>query len=195
MVDRSPGLFDFDERLAELSAKGDGLERVNALVYFEMFRPTLEAAAPRADRSKGGRPPFDHVLMFKILILQAMHSLSDDALPRTGTGRSCSRRQYDLDVPRGAEKGERGRRVVPKIRRGVARRRLSGDGPRPHQGGPHSRRLRRTRRPSSVRRIATRAGRSNTPRPSRARTRRRGSISPFRRSATRTTSRSTARAG
>ncbi len=78
MVDRSPGLFDFDERLGELSAKGDGLERVNALVDFEMFRPVLEAAAPRADRSKGGRRPFDHVLMFKILILQAMHSLSDE---------------------------------------------------------------------------------------------------------------------
>jgi len=26
----------------------------------------------------GGRPPFDHVLMFKVLILQAMHSLSDE---------------------------------------------------------------------------------------------------------------------
>ncbi len=31
---------------------------------------------PRADRSKGGRPPFDHMLMFRILILQASHSLS-----------------------------------------------------------------------------------------------------------------------
>jgi len=73
-----PGLFDIDERLKELSAKGDDLERITALVDFETFRPDLEAAVPRADRSKGGRPPFDHVLMFKILILQAMHSLSDE---------------------------------------------------------------------------------------------------------------------
>jgi IS5 family transposase len=78
MVDRLPGFFDVDDRLAELSAKGDDLERVKALVDFEMFRPALEAAVPRADRSKGGRPPFDHVLMFKVLILQAMHSLSDE---------------------------------------------------------------------------------------------------------------------
>jgi len=78
MADRSPGFFDFDERLAELSAKGDDLERVKSLVDFEMFRPGLEAAVPRSDRSKGGRPPFDQVLMFKILILQAMHSLSDE---------------------------------------------------------------------------------------------------------------------
>jgi transposase, IS5 family len=49
---------------------------VKSLVDFEMFRPALEMVVPRADRSKGGRPPFDHVLMFKVLILQAMHSLS-----------------------------------------------------------------------------------------------------------------------
>ena len=78
MVDRSPGFFDIDLRLADLSAKGDDLERVKALVDFEMFRPSLEAAVARADRSKGGRPPFDHVLMFKVLILQAMHCLSDE---------------------------------------------------------------------------------------------------------------------
>jgi transposase, IS5 family len=51
---------------------------VKALVDFEIFRPALEAAVPRADRSKGGRPPFDHVFMFKVLILQAMDSLSDE---------------------------------------------------------------------------------------------------------------------
>ena len=45
-----------EERLRELSAKGDDLERVNVLVDFEAFRPELELAVPRADRSKGGRP-------------------------------------------------------------------------------------------------------------------------------------------
>ena len=70
---REPGLFDVDARLRELS-KGDDLERMNALVDFEAFRCELEQAVPRADRSKGGRPPYDHVLMFRILILQASHS-------------------------------------------------------------------------------------------------------------------------
>jgi hypothetical protein len=32
MAPRSPGFFDVDERLAELTAKGDYLERVKALV-------------------------------------------------------------------------------------------------------------------------------------------------------------------
>ena len=78
MTRAAPGFFDVDERLAELSAKGDDLERLNALVDFELFRAALETAVPRGDRSKGGRPAFDHVLMFKVLILQAMHLLSDE---------------------------------------------------------------------------------------------------------------------
>ena len=56
------GFFDVDERLKELWAKGDGWERLNAVVDFELFRADLERAVPRSDRSKGGRPPFDHVL-------------------------------------------------------------------------------------------------------------------------------------
>ncbi len=44
---------------------------------FELFRPDLERAVPQADRSRGGRP-FDQVLMFKVLFLQASHSLSDE---------------------------------------------------------------------------------------------------------------------
>jgi transposase, IS5 family len=72
------GFFDVEERLKELSAKGDDLERLNAIVDFEAFRPDLAKAVPRSDGSKGGRPPFDHVVMFKILILQASHSLSDE---------------------------------------------------------------------------------------------------------------------
>jgi IS5 family transposase len=73
-----PGFFDVDVRLEELSIKGDDLERLKGIVDFEIFRADLECAVPRADRSKGGRPPYDHVLMFKVLILQSSHSLSDE---------------------------------------------------------------------------------------------------------------------
>ena len=75
---RQPGFFDVDGRLRELSAKGDDLERIAGLVDFEMFRPELERAVPRSNGSKGGRPAFDHVLMFKVLLLQTMHTLSDE---------------------------------------------------------------------------------------------------------------------
>jgi len=73
-----PGFFDVEERLKELSAKGDALERLTAVVDFELFRDDLERAVRRSDRLKGGRPAFDHVLMFKVLILQASYSLSDE---------------------------------------------------------------------------------------------------------------------
>jgi hypothetical protein len=43
-----------------------------------MFCSDLERAVPRKDRSKGGRPPFDHVFMFKVLILQTSHNLLDE---------------------------------------------------------------------------------------------------------------------
>ena len=72
------GFFDVDERLKQLSAKGDSLERLAQVIDFELFRADLERAVPRSERVKGGRPPFDHVLMFKTLILQASHNLSDE---------------------------------------------------------------------------------------------------------------------
>ncbi len=72
------GFFDVDERLAALSRAGDPLERLAAVVDFEAFRAALEAALPRSDRAKGGRPPYDAVLMFRLLVLQTLYTLSDD---------------------------------------------------------------------------------------------------------------------
>ena len=53
-----PGFFDVDERLKELSAKGDDLERLNAIVDFEMFPGGLGArgAAERTARRAVARP-------------------------------------------------------------------------------------------------------------------------------------------
>ena len=73
-----PGFFDSDERLEWLSAAGDPLERLAAVVDFELFRGELERALKRSDRAKGGRPPYDAVLMFKVLVLQSSHNLSDE---------------------------------------------------------------------------------------------------------------------
>jgi transposase, IS5 family len=73
-----PGFFDRDARYAALSAAGDPLERLVAVVDFELFRGALDAALERSDRARGGRPPYDAVLMFKVLILQTLYTLSDD---------------------------------------------------------------------------------------------------------------------
>ncbi|GLQ64293.1 hypothetical protein GCM10007867_31400 [Gluconobacter cerinus] len=65
---KQSGFFDVEERLARLSGLGDQLE---AFSRTEVFRPD-------SDGSKGGRPPFDPVLMFKILVIQTLNNLSDE---------------------------------------------------------------------------------------------------------------------
>ena len=72
------GFWDIDERYVRLSQAGDPLEKLNAVVPWEVFRKPLAKALKRSDGAKGGRPPYDAVLMFKIMVLQALYSLSDD---------------------------------------------------------------------------------------------------------------------
>ena len=45
---RQPGLFDLEERLAALAAKGEPLAKLAGLTDFELYRPTPEIALPRA---------------------------------------------------------------------------------------------------------------------------------------------------
>ncbi|WP_284238595.1 transposase, partial [Gluconobacter kondonii] len=75
---KQAGFFDVEERLARLSGLGDQLEAFSRTVDFEVFRPDLEQALAYSDGSKGGRPPFDPVLMFKILVIQTLNTLSDE---------------------------------------------------------------------------------------------------------------------
>jgi IS5 family transposase len=70
-------LFGLAEHLASLSKHGDPLEVLDATVDFEHFRGWLVDGLGYGDGSRGGRPPFDPVSMFKALILQAQHNLSD----------------------------------------------------------------------------------------------------------------------
>ena len=68
---RQGGLFDLPEHLKKISERGDPLEALGRALDFEVFRPVLEDALGYSDGSKGGRPPYDPVAMFKILLLQA----------------------------------------------------------------------------------------------------------------------------
>jgi IS5 family transposase len=75
------GFFDSDNRLEALSAKGDPLEAIAALVRWESFRADIEAAVltPEASKtSKAGRKPIDAIVMFRMLVLQSLYNLSDD---------------------------------------------------------------------------------------------------------------------
>lgn len=79
--DTGIGLFSADERLSELEALGDPLLTLSQAIDFEFFRPPLEQALYlEGERPQGGRPPFDPVLMFKVLVLQRLYNLSDEAV-------------------------------------------------------------------------------------------------------------------
>ena len=45
---------------------------------FQFYRGDLELPLAYSDGSQGGRPPFDPVMMFKILVIQATNNLSDE---------------------------------------------------------------------------------------------------------------------
>src|SRR5205809_7826527 len=75
------GFFDADKRLEALSAKGDPLDAIDRLVPWESFRAEVEAVVLTSDelkKSSAGRKPFDALLMFRMLVLQALNNLSDE---------------------------------------------------------------------------------------------------------------------
>lgn len=75
-----PGLFDVDERLRRLSDLGDQLEAYRRIVDFESFRAELETALAYAMGAQGERPPYDPVLMLKILVSRRRTSCRTNAL-------------------------------------------------------------------------------------------------------------------
>lgn len=77
---RDYGFFDQDIRLSKLSKLGDPLVKLNEHIDFELFRSILEEKLIRMPKGKGGRLPYDYVLLFKILILQRYYNLSDDQI-------------------------------------------------------------------------------------------------------------------
>ena len=62
-----------------LSAKGDPLVSIGALVPWEKFRGDIEAVVLTADemrKSNAGRKPIDALVLFRMLVLQSLSLLS-----------------------------------------------------------------------------------------------------------------------
>jgi len=80
MAKKARGLFDEQYRLDKISRQSDPLVKLQGHIDFEIFRKPLESHFKFGkDRSQGGRPSFDYLMMFKILILQRYYNLSDDS--------------------------------------------------------------------------------------------------------------------
>ena len=72
------GFFDFEFKMDDIKKHQPPLQKLNKVIDWEIFRPMLESALLNKSKAKSGRPPFDKILMFKIIILQRYFNISDD---------------------------------------------------------------------------------------------------------------------
>jgi transposase, IS5 family len=75
----NPGLFDEFVQNLDAAVLETPLLRVGKLVEWSLFEPVLRSVLPGQAKGPGGRPRFDPLLMFKVLVLQRLHGLADDA--------------------------------------------------------------------------------------------------------------------
>lgn len=73
-------LFSALSKSREQSEREIGILKLKSIIDWEGFRPLLEEVSGYSlkNKKKGGRPPFDPVLMLKVLILQKYYGLSDE---------------------------------------------------------------------------------------------------------------------
>ena len=63
-----------------------------------MLRSLLEDKLTTEPKGIGGRPPYDYVLMFKIMILQRYYNLSDEQVEYQMNDRMSGMRFLDLTI-------------------------------------------------------------------------------------------------
>jgi len=76
------GLFDDYFLMEKITKFGDPLQKLNEYIDWRIFENPLNEAFKDGDKdlSKGGRPPFCKLMMFKALLIQSIYNLSDDQL-------------------------------------------------------------------------------------------------------------------
>ena len=74
----STGLFDSFYRSEDLKKKPTAFDKLNERIDWETFRVPLESHLNYSQSKEGGRPPFDPVFMFKVIVLQKYYGLSEE---------------------------------------------------------------------------------------------------------------------
>jgi IS5 family transposase len=72
------GLFDEQQAQQRVQAMNSTLTKLKDVIHWEAFRPAIEGIFPLNDPKKGGQPPFDRVMMFKILVIKKLYQLSNE---------------------------------------------------------------------------------------------------------------------
>lgn len=73
-------MFDETFRHEKLKKQGNPLLKMKYLIDWELFRPIIENSINEESKGTGGRPPYDSILKFKMLILQRLYNISDEQL-------------------------------------------------------------------------------------------------------------------
>ncbi len=62
------GLFDLEFHEKKIKEYQPTLAKLDLVIDWEMFRETIEKALYVETKGAGGRPPFDKIMMFKIVL-------------------------------------------------------------------------------------------------------------------------------
>lgn len=73
-------LFAAEERTAKRDRLGDPLKVLDQAIDFAALARAVDARLVIGDSGRGGRPPYPTELMIRLLVVQQMYNLSDDAL-------------------------------------------------------------------------------------------------------------------
>ena len=97
-------IFDKENTLQDLLAKGNPLPYLKEAIDFERFRDLLEPVFEKQGRkSNAGRKPLDPVFMFRVIFLQRLYGLSDPQIEYQIKDRTSFRDFLDIvcmeDVP------------------------------------------------------------------------------------------------
>jgi len=72
------GLFDLEYHEKKIKEYQPPLAKLDKVIGWEIFRKPIEEALYEEPKGAGGRPAYDKLMMFKILILQKYYNLSDE---------------------------------------------------------------------------------------------------------------------
>ncbi len=72
------GLFDLEYHENKIKEYQPPLSKLDKVINWELFRNPIEKALYVEPKGAGGRPAYDKLMMFKILILQKYYNLSDE---------------------------------------------------------------------------------------------------------------------
>ena len=92
------GLFDLEFHENKIKKYQPPLSKLNKIINWEIFRNTIETALYVKPKGAGGRPPYDRLLMFKILILQKYYNLSDEQTEFQINDRTSFRQFLNLEI-------------------------------------------------------------------------------------------------